>query len=63
MRKTKQPIPFARIAGLLSFSIFTLLGVLAGLPPEVVLARVSIGTGLVILMTIIGVKLLGLMSV
>ncbi|MCP4082398.1 MAG: hypothetical protein GY819_13315 [Planctomycetaceae bacterium] len=61
-RIKKQKFPIVKVAGLISFSIFTLLGVVAGLPPEVVLIRVSIGTAMVIVFGVIFTNLINLMS-
>jgi len=61
-KKPTQTIPVVKITALISCSIFTLLGVIAGLPPEVVLLRVSIGTALVIALGIIFTRLISMMS-
>ncbi len=62
MSKKQQPIPVVRIVVLLSLSSLTLLGVATGLSPAVILARVSIGTGLIVLVTLISLKLFGLIA-
>ncbi|MGI9519869.1 MAG: hypothetical protein ACR2NP_22640 [Pirellulaceae bacterium] len=60
--KTKQTVPVVRVVALLSMSTLTLAGIVAGLTPEVILTRVSISTGLLMLITMISVKLFGLIT-
>ena len=63
-RKTPKPtFPVVRVVGLLSFSAFTLAGILTGLPPEVVLARVAIGTAVVMAFALTLVRLLAIPSI
>ena len=49
MNKNQHSFPIVRIVGLLSFSGMMLAGVLVNLPPEIVLVRTAIGTGIAIL--------------
>lgn len=61
-KKPTQTIPVVKVAALISCSLFTLLSVIAGLPPEVILLRVSIGTMLVIGFGVIFKRLISMMA-
>jgi hypothetical protein len=58
MNKQGTRYPVVQVAGLLTFSILTLLGVTAGLHPEVILKRVCIGTGMIMLAALASGKIL-----
>jgi hypothetical protein len=62
MKKQNNKFPVVQICGLLTFSSLTLLGVLVGLPPEVILARVSVGTGLAIVLAMSSLKIIKFVS-
>lgn len=47
MKPSNQKIPMIRLIGMSCACLFTLIGVLKGLAPEVILFRVGVGTVIV----------------
>jgi hypothetical protein len=56
MSGNRQQIPVIRLAGMSCACVFTLIGIFAGLAPEIILFRVGIGTAIVMLVLYAAIK-------